>query len=509
MRHQFLSVRKICCILVCLVVLIPAAAQRKREMRAAWIATVVGIDWPPSVDDVTAQRQRMIEILDSLKALNFNAVVFQARPTADAFYQSDIEPWSRYLTGRQGVPPEPFYDPLAFVVREAHRRCMEVHVWLNPYRAILKGGLSQLDSTHIYFQHPEWFVTYGEQLLFNPALPETREYLNRVVADIVTRYDIDAVHFDDYFYPYRYKGQEFPDDKEFRANPRGFVDKGDWRRDNVNLVIAQLQHTIKSIKPWVEFGISPFGVWRNASKDERGSQTRAMSNYDDLYADILLWLERGDIDYVVPQLYWEIGHSSADFATLVDWWSRHACNRNYYVGLYASNLGNATAKPVWRTGNEVMRQLRYMEQVPQQGAMFYSTVALMQNRQGICDSLRRYYRYPALVPQQTGVNGSESMPVKRLRIVRAQRCYHLEWDAAHESDGCAPAYYVVYAFPGNDLGDFDDPRHILTITADNCVNLTDYADKLRGHYKFAVTVVNRYGQESAPAMVQKHKRGMR
>ena len=192
MRHQFLSVKKICCILVCLVVLIPAAAQRKREMRAAWIATVVGIDWPPSVDDVTAQRQRMIEILDSLKALNFNAVVFQARPTADAFYQSDIEPWSRYLTGRQGVPPEPFYDPLAFVVREAHRRCMEVHVWLNPYRAILKGGLSQLDSTHIYFQHPEWFVTYGEQLLFNPALPETREYLNRVVADIVTSLPIST-----------------------------------------------------------------------------------------------------------------------------------------------------------------------------------------------------------------------------------------------------------------------------------------------------------------------------
>lgn len=472
-------------------------------MRAAWIATVVGIDWPPSTTDVRAQKQGMVDMLDSLKALNFNAVFFQVRPTADAFYQSDLEPWSRYLTGRQGVAPDPFYDPLAFVVREAHRRCIEVHVWLNPYRATLNGSLAQLDSSHVYFRHPEWFVKYGEQLLFNPALPEVRDYLNRVVADIVSRYDIDAVHFDDYFYPYRYKNQDFPDEADFRANPRGFADKGDWRRDNVNQIIAQLQRTIKSVKPWVEFGISPFGVWRNASRDERGSQTRAMSNYDDLYADILLWLERGDIDYVVPQLYWEIGHRNADFATLSEWWSGHTFGRNYYVGLYASNLGNALAKPAWRDGNEVMRQLRHLERVPQQGAAFYSAVAIMQNRQGLRDSLRLHYPHPALVPVCGGALGGQPAQVGRVRIVREHRQNWLEWDAPRDTAGCAASGYVVYAFPGRELGDFSDPRNILAVTADNCLNLSDYADTLRGGYRFAVTAINRYKCEGEPAVVQR------
>ncbi len=498
-----IRVLRFACLAGCLLLTVPLLAQRKREMRAAWIATVVGIDWPPSTTDVRAQKQSMVALLDSLQALNFNAVFFQVRPTADAFYQSDLEPWSRYLTGCQGVAPEPLYDPLAFVVREAHRRCIEVHAWLNPYRATLNGSLSQLDSTHIYFRHPEWFVKYGEQLLFNPALPEVRDYLNRVVADIVTRYDIDAVHFDDYFYPYRYKNQEFPDDADFRANPRGFADKADWRRDNVNLIIAQLQHTIKSIKPWVEFGISPFGVWRNASRDERGSQTRAMSNYDDLYADILLWLERGDIDYVVPQLYWEIGHKNADFATLAAWWSNHTFGRNYYVGLYASNLGNASAKPAWRNGNEVMRQLHHLENVPQQGAAFYSAVAIVQNRQGLRDSLHRYYQYPALVPMCDSLSSGPSAQVGRVRIVRQHRQHWLEWDTPRDTAGCAARSYVVYAFAGRELGDFSDPRNILAITADNCLNLSDYTDTLRGGYRFAVTAINRYKCESEPAVVQR------
>lgn len=486
-------------VLICL----PLAAQRKYEMRAAWIATVTGIDWPPSTTDVRAQKQSMLDILDSLKALNFNTIFFQVRPTSDAFYQSDLEPWSRYLTGEQGVAPEPFYDPLAFVVREAHRRCIEVHVWLNPYRATLKGSLSQLDSSHVYFRHPEWFVKYGEQLLFNPALPEVRSYLNRVVADVVSRYDIDAVHFDDYFYPYRYRNQEFPDEDDFRANPRGFTDKGDWRRDNVNQVIAQLQHTIKGIKPWVGFGISPFGVWRNASRDARGSETSAISNYDNLYADILLWLERGYIDYVVPQLYWEIGHKNADFATLATWWSKHTFGRNYYVGLYASNLGNAAAKTAWREGNEVMRQLRHLEQVTQQGAAFYSAVAIMQNRQGLRDSLHLYYPHPALVPPCGDVSGDRPAQVGRVRIVREHRQFWLEWDSPCDTAGCAARNYVVYAFPGNELGDFSDSRNILAVTADNCLNLSAYNDILHGSYRFAVTAVNRYNCESTPAVVQR------
>lgn len=491
--------RSIFILVLCVVFAVPTFAQRKREMRAAWIATVLGIDWPQTTADATLQRQRMIEILDSLKALNFNAVIFQARPTADAFYQSDLEPWSQYLTGKQGVDPSPNYDPLSFLIREAHRRCIEVHVWLNPYRAILKGGLQQLDSAHVYFQHPEWFVSYGEMLLFNPALQAVRDYLNQVVADIVTRYDIDAVHFDDYFYPYRYKNQDFPDSKDFADNPRGFSDKNDWRRDNVNLVIAQLQQTIKSIKPWVEFGISPFGVWRNESQDRRGSKTKASTNYDDLYADILLWLERGYIDYVTPQLYWEIGHKAADFGELVGWWSRNSFGKNYYVGLYASNLGNATAKPAWRHGNELVRQLKMMDSVPQQGAMFYSTVALMQNRLGICDSLQNRYQFPALVPTNAALHGEPSPAVKNVRLSADGR--QLEWQRSTEKGGCEVAFYVVYAFAHDTEIDFGNPKNILTLTTDNCIDLSAFATTPSTH-RFAVTAINRFKHESLPAFAE-------
>ncbi len=499
-------VKRFFCIALCFLLCLPLVAQRKRQMRAAWIATVVGIDWPPSVNDVRAQKQSMLDMLDTLQALHFNAVFFQVRPTADAFYRSEIEPWSRYLTGTQGIAPDPEYDPLAFVVREAHRRCIEVHAWINPYRATLKGPLSQLDSAHIYYLHPEWFVRYGEQLLFNPAKAEVRDYLNRVVADIVSRYDIDAVHLDDYFYPYRYKKQEFPDEADFRADPRGFTDKGDWRRDNVNLVMAQLQQTIKALKPWVEFGVSPFGVWRNRSRDERGSNTHAMTNYDDLYADILLWLERGYIDYVVPQLYWEIGHKTADFATLAEWWSANSYGKNFYIGYYASRLGDAQANEAWQRGNEVMRQLHYADTLPQQGAAFYSTVALMQNRQGLRDSLHQFFTLPAIVPLRNDVPADGSASVGRVRIVREHGRHLLEWDAPRDTAGCAARYYVVYAFKGSELGDFSDPQNILAVTSDNCLILSDFAERLHGGYRFAVTAINRYKQESAPATIRKKTR---
>jgi len=499
MRKQLLFM------LMTIVLVMSLQAQPKHQMRAAWIATVGRIDWPSSVSSVTAQRQEMITMLDSLAALHFNTIIFQVRPTSDAFYQSDIEPWSRFLTGKQGISPEPFYDPLAFIIREAHRRCIDVHVWLNPYRVLTSADISQLDANHLFFKRPELFVKYGEQYYFNPALDETRAHLNRVVADIVRRYDIDAVHFDDYFYPYRVNGLDFPDDTAFKANNRGLMDKASWRRDNVNLIIRQLQQTIKSIKPWVEFGISPFGVWRSSDKDPRGSNTKdCMSNYDDLYADVLAWLEQGDIDYVVPQLYWEIGKPKVDYAHLVEWWSNHSYGRNLYVGLYASNLGNTSASSPWRSGNELMRQLRYTEAYPVvQGSAFYSIVALMENRQGLRDSLRTYYKYPALVPINKSLKGEPSAQLQRVRIVHENHQPHLVWHASEEIGGCQAQYYVVYAFKGSKLGDFSNPANILAITTDNCVDLSKWSNRLKGRYKFAVTVVNRYNYESKPATVSK------
>ncbi len=289
-----------------------ASAQttyHKRQMRAAWIATVHNIDFPSdSTLTVEAQKKELIALLDNFKQCNLNAVIFQARPTSDALYFSNVESWSQFLTGKTGRAPEPFYDPLRFLIHEAHKRCMEVHVWLNPYRVLNNDDISQIDPNHLFFKKPELFLKYGGKYYFNPAHEETREYLNRVVKDIVGRYDIQAIHFDDYFYPYTVANEKFPDEKDFAANPRGFEKIEDWRRDNVTTVIKELKATIKSTKPWVEFGISPFGVWRNKAQDKRGSDTKAgQTNYDHLYADILKWIEDEDIDYVMPQLYWHIG----------------------------------------------------------------------------------------------------------------------------------------------------------------------------------------------------------
>jgi len=267
------------------------AQTRKREMRAVWIATVANIDWP-SQRTLTSKQQRdeMKLMLDEFQKNNINAIVIQIRPTADAFYASMIEPWSYWLTNNQGMKPDPFYDPLQFIIEEAHKRCIDVHTWLNPYRVLNNDKTDLLSNEHLFFKRPDLFVKYGGKFYFNPGLDETRQYLNKVVEDIVQRYDIDAIHFDDYFYPYKVAGEEFPDEDTFLKYPRGYApdQKGDWRRNNVNLVIAELQKTIKGVKPWVEFGISPFGVWRNDNVDPRGSATKAgVQNYDDLYADIL------------------------------------------------------------------------------------------------------------------------------------------------------------------------------------------------------------------------------
>lgn len=478
-----------------------AFAQPKREFRAAWIATVANIDWPSRRGlDTQTQQQEMLKILDRFAELKMNAVIFQIRPTSDAFYQSELEPWSRFLTGEQGKAPNPFYDPLAFVIEEAHKRNIDVHVWLNPYRVLNNEDLSQLSKDHLFFKQPELFVKYGKQYYFDPGRTATRTFLNKVVADIVTRYDVDAIHFDDYFYPYRVKGQDFPDDKSFRDEPRGFAfnQKEEWRRNNVNLVINELNQTIKSIKPWVEFGISPFGVWRNNDKDERGSATKAgVTNYDDLYADILKWLEEGSIDYVVPQLYWEIGKKVADYEVLVEWWSKYSYGKNLYIGLNASGLGS-TKHPAWTTGNELARQMRMNELYPEvHGEVFFSGKAVINNNLGLADSLANdFYKYPALVPMNSNVNGEKSAQPTRARLLKENGSTLLLWDKVQDTGGKAVSHYVVYAFQGTKVGDLNNPANIIAITQDNCVDLSKLSTKFVGKYTFVITSFNKYKHES-------------
>ena len=364
-----------------------ANAQQSPRFRGAWIATVANIDWPDTIATPVQQQHTLETMLDSLQLLGVNAVIFQIRPTADALYRSEIEPWSHWLTGQQGRVAS--YDPLAFIIEAAHARSMELHAWINPYRVnIATMDTSVLCDEHLLRLHPEWFWQYGKQWYFNPALPQTREWLCSVVEDIVCRYDVDAIHMDDYFYPYPIAKTPLPDAEDFRKDSRGFENITDWRRDNVDRTIQAVHEVIRTTKPSVRFGISPFGIY----KDGKG-----LTNYYDLYADVIKWVQEGWIDYVAPQLYWEIGRKNVDYEQLSHWWADAVHNANIlhpdqpcrlYIGQAVYRLGGAKETQAWKTGNEIMRQIRLNATIDGiDGEIFYSTRPLLRNPQSIVDSL--------------------------------------------------------------------------------------------------------------------------
>ena len=373
--------------------------QPKAELRAVWVATVSNIDWPiKPTTDTYEQKASFIKMLDMHKRNGMNAIIMQIRPATDAIYPSPYEPWSQWLTGVQGQPPFPYYDPLKFMIEETHKRGMEFHAWMNPYRAVFNIYNSKLSPTHITRLKPEWFVAYGDKKYFDRGNKEVQKYLNSIVEDVVKRYKIDAIHFDDYFYPYRLPGKEFPDEASYRKYGNG-LSKNDWRRANTDSVIAQLHQTIKQNNPNCQFGISPFGVWRNVSQDVRGSNTQAgQTNYDDLYADILLWLQKGWIDYVMPQLYWEIGHNKAEFNTLIEWWSKNSFGKNCYIGLGIYRAGSNAA---WKDKTQLPRQIQKIRATPNiQGMAFFSSKSFNNNPNGWNDSLRlNYFKTPATLPK--------------------------------------------------------------------------------------------------------------
>ena len=389
----------LCCAL-CLTVGKKATAQFvKPEFRGVWIATVSNIDWPafPTVS-AEIQKASFIRLLDMHKANGLNAVVVQVRPAADAFYPSQYEPWSQFLTGIQGQPPFPYYDPLAFMVTETHKRNMEFHAWMNPYRAVFNTSTSSISATHITKLHPDWFLMYGDKKYFDPGNKEVQQYVTAIVQDVVKRYDVDAIHFDDYFYPYRIAGKNFPDDIMYRQYGNG-LSKDDWRRSNTDSIISNLHKTIKATRANCQFGISPFGVWRNIANDPDGSITTAgQTNYDDLYADILLWLRKGWVDYITPQLYWEFGHKAAPFEELVQWWGRHTYGKNCYIGLGIYRAGSNAA---WSNKNQLPMQINAIRNIPTlNGMVFYSSKVFEKNPNGWNDSLRlNYFSQPAATPK--------------------------------------------------------------------------------------------------------------
>lgn len=376
------------------------------EFRAVWVATVENIDWPSkrglSVED---QKVEFIRLADMHQRLGMNALIVQIRPVADAFFPSSYEPWSEYLTGKQGAPPVPYYDPLAFMIEETHKRGMEFHAWLNPYRAVFNINKSSIAPSHITKIHPEWFVTYGDKKYFDPGIPEVRRHVVNVVKDLLNRYPLDGIHMDDYFYPYKIAGKEFPDQKSFQQYGRG-MKRDDWRRSNCDSIIKNLYEAIRATNPSVKFGISPFGVWRNKDKDPMGSNTRAgQTNYDDLYADILLWLKNGWMDYVLPQLYWERGFNLADYDILLDWWNEHSYGRHLYIG---HGIYRAGAKGGWSRREELPEQIQLLRKFPTtHGSAYFSSKSFNNNPNGWNDSLKNnYYARPAIIPPMPWVDAT-------------------------------------------------------------------------------------------------------
>jgi uncharacterized lipoprotein YddW (UPF0748 family) len=404
MRFLFLSFLLIACCLLP----VDSFAQTKPEFRGVWVATVDNIDWPSKGNYYSdSQKVEFIKLLDMHQQNGMNALIVQIRPATDAFYPSQYEPWSEFLTGKQGQPPMPYYDPLEFMIAETHKRGLEFHAWMNPYRAVFNIERSSVAANHITKIHPEWFLTYGDKKYFDPGNKDVQQYVTNVVSDVVRRYAVDAVHFDDYFYPYRIAGKEFPDDTKYQQYGN-VMNKEDWRRSNVDSIILMLSRAIKKENPKCQFGISPFGVWRNEDKDPaNGSKTKAgQTNYDDLYADILLWLRNGWIDYVAPQLYWEFGHKAAPYEVLLDWWGKHTYGRNCYIGL---GIYRANSNSAWKDITQLPRQIEALRNTPNiQGMIFFSSRSFNNNPNGWSDSLRlEYFKEPAKVPEMEWLKRSD------------------------------------------------------------------------------------------------------
>ncbi len=440
-------------------------------------------------------KQTLISQLNALQEAGINAIIFQVRPEADALYESTIEPWSRFLTGVQGKAPVPYWDPMQFMIEECHKRGMEFHAWINPYR--VKTTLkSELASTHLYNRHPELFLTYGDQLFFDPALPESRHHIEMVVSDIVSRYDVDGIHMDDYFYPYPKAGISFPDDQSFAIYGGGFDSRGDWRRSNVNVLIRELHEKIREIKPWVKFGVSPFGIYRNESSDPLGSKTRGLQNYDDLYADVLLWAREGWIDYTIPQIYWQIGHPVADYETLVKWWAKHTENRPLFVGQSVMNTVQ-NADPKDASINQLPRKMALQRAYQTiEGSCQWPASAVVENAGKYKDALmKEYHKYPALIPVFDFMDDEAPKKVKKLKPVWTEDGYILFWTAPKFKEEMNRAVqYVIYRFDADEKVNIDDPSHIVMITRDNFYKLP--YDDGKTKYRYVVTALDRLHNES-------------
>ncbi|WP_235782111.1 glycoside hydrolase family 10 protein, partial [Paenibacillus senegalensis] len=453
-----------------------AVKAPKREMRSAWIATVDNIDWPAKLSpeeigvidpEQLAERQKAdyIQILDDLKSLGINAIIMQIKPTADSFYPSEYGPWSEWLSGVQGR--DPGYDPLQFMIEEAQKRNLEFHAWFNPYRISIHSDINRLSAEHPLKKHQDWMVTYGGRLLLDPGIPEAQEYIINSVMEVVSKYDIDAVQFDDYFYPYPANESDFPDQQTYETYGKDrFNNIADWRRDNVNTFIRKLAAEIKKEKPYVKFGISPFGIWRNKSSDPTGSDTNGLQNYDALYADTRKWIEEAWVDYMTPQNYWHFGNESAAYEVVLDWWIKElrerGSNTHLYIGQASYRIGSPSENPAWMNPDELPDQLKFNRRYEEvKGSMFFNTSSLQANRLGFSERLKKeIYATPALIPAMDWLPKMVHQPPTLVRTDNLAEGIRLTWE---DHAGNESAYYVIYRAAKGQVLTIEDPGLILSI----------------------------------------------
>jgi len=515
-------------LIICIFAFSKISAQIiEMEMRGVWISTAYNLDYP-SMPGLNAEQQQkeFIDYLNICKSLGINALFVQIRPAGDAFYPTELAPWSKFLTGEQGKAPSPYYDPLKFMIEECKKNNMEFHAWMNPFRALIVNSwdlhITKVAGNNPINTKPHWFFKYGNTTYFNPGEPEVRDYVIKIIMEVVNNYDIDGIHFDDYFYPYKIDSlPAFDADwKTFNKYKGNFNSRADWRRENINMFISALYDSIQSVKPQIKFGVSPPGVWRNISHDAKGSNTRGLSAYDELYADVITWLKNGWIDYVVPQLYWEHGNRAADYDILLKWWLQNTYGRHLYIGHATYRLNENAPMKAWRNGNEVIKQIRKNKNhTDVRGSIFFSAASLKQSPLGLNDSLMNIYaQNPAVPPvmewkttliaanventsssvartkfktKATIDNNTIKIPETPTNLLVKQigKNITLQWEHITDNDS-SEMKYIIYRFWGEKTGSFDDIANIFAVSDSKEISFKTKRRLFCRKYTFVVTAIN-------------------
>ncbi|NHF61128.1 family 10 glycosylhydrolase [Flavobacteriaceae bacterium TP-CH-4] len=473
--------------------------QPKSEFRGFWVATVVNIDWPRNgADPVEKQKNDFLEILDFYDDLNFNTAIVQVRTAGDAFYNSHFAPWSRFLTGTEGQKQEAHENLLTWMIRETHKRGMEFHAWLNPYRATFDLRTNILSPTHDFNLHPEWMVQYGKKYYYNPGLPEVRNRMIQVIDEIITNYDIDAIHFDDYFYPYTINDEVFQDSLSFAHHGLPNQSLEDWRRSNIDSLIKNSHEIIKARKPWVQFGVSPFGVWKNQSTDPQGSDTRAgQTTYENLFADPLLWMEKEWLDYLIPQVYWSMELPVASHHKIVDWWSGKVQNTNLYIGNGPYKIRNNSDK-AWDDKKELPNQLTLARNTDAvSGNAFFSAKSLMKNNEDVVAILKkRHYKRASIPPASPLARKAVKSQISLNSLIKKNDTVYMDFDNLENY-----RYAMVYASGKRKRMEYPIKKLLAKIPLENrnVVPLPVY--RIAGKKQMAFVFIDRYRRESEPIVV--------